>query len=327
MEFIVRLWDDRIGTGRHPSPQEFASRHLSTIARLRHFVTKFEIHNEPNHHERYEGWGSTDADARDFRSWYLEVLRLLRRGAPWAKFGFPGLAPNDPHRDLPWLDICKDAILESDWLGVHCYWQYDNMGSKEWGKRFLYYHEKFPGMPLEITEFGDSTPNVSSDRIAKEYPAYYRMLWMYPYVRSASAFILSSPDNAWAPFVWRKESGEMQPVVYAVGKAFRPSLDAPDYAAEFTHFEFPAEVDSGGVVTASFTLKNVGGLGWNAGGTNPVRVGYHWLSQDMKPVAAIKDERTPLPKDVLPGDKVSLQARAYPPASPGSYFIQWDLVK
>ncbi len=332
IEFIVRLWDDRIGTGRHPSPKEFVERHLPTIKQLHALnldppIVKFEIHNEPNHHQRYEGWGSTDADARDFRSWYREVLKRLREGAPWAEFGFPGLAPNEPHRDLPWLDICKDVILESDWLGVHCYWQYDNMDRKEWGKRFLYYHEKFPGMPLEITEFGDSTPNVSADKIAREYRDYYRMLWLYPYVRSASAFILSSPDSEWAPFVWRKESGEMQPVIYTVGKMFRPPLDAPDYAVEFLHFEFPAELGPGEVIEASFDLKNVGGLGWNASGTNPVRLGYHWFTQDMKPIAAIKDERTPLPKDVLPGETVSLHARAYPPASPGNYFIQWDMVK
>ncbi len=327
IEFIVRLWDDRIGTGTHPSPQDFVSRHLSTIKQLKPYVTKFEIHNEPNHHERYEGWGSTDADARDFRSWYLEVLRLLRQGAPWAKFGFPGLAINEPHRDLPWLDICKDAIEKSDWLGVHCYWQYDNMTSKEWGKRFLYYHEKFPKMPLEITEFGDSTPNVPADKIAKEYPDYYRMLWMFPYVRSASAFILSSPDKEWSPFAWRKESGEMTPVIYAVGNMHRPSLEGPDYAAEFLYYAFPQEVKAGGSLTAKFKLKNVGSLGWNAGGSNPVHLGYHWLSTSGNPVPASKDFRTPLPNDIMPGDTTSLQATAYPPANPGDYTIQWDLVK
>ena len=36
---------------------------------LRPYATKFEIHNEPNHVDLYEGWGPSLDQARDFNRW------------------------------------------------------------------------------------------------------------------------------------------------------------------------------------------------------------------------------------------------------------------
>lgn len=218
LEFIVRLWDDTFGVGKHPTPQEFVDKVAPYIKALQPYAVKFEIHNEPNHSERYEGWGPTNDDARDFREWYLEVLKRLRELFPWAKFGFPGLALNYPHRDLEWLRICREAVEQSDWLGCHCYWQYDNMLSEDWGLRFKKYHEMFPEKIIEITEFGDSTPDLPREEMARKYVEYYQELYKYPYVASACAFLASSPDPTWANFTWRSETGEFYPVVYAVGQ-------------------------------------------------------------------------------------------------------------
>lgn len=216
LEFIVRLWDKGFGPGQHPSPQEFVERVAPRIQALRPYAEKFEIHNEPNHFHRLEGWGSSDGHARDFRDWFLEVLRRLKELFPWAKFGFPGLAINYPHRDLEWLEICREAVEEADWLGCHCYWQYENHLSEEWGLRFRLYHKLFPHKTIEITEFGDSTPDLSPEDMARKYVEYYQELYKYPYVNSACAFIASSPDPSWASFVWRTEEGEFRPVVRAV---------------------------------------------------------------------------------------------------------------
>jgi len=232
LEFIVRLWDDRMGVKRHPSPQEFTQRLIPRIQELQPFATKFEIHNEPNHYQCYEGWGPTDEDAVDFRNWYMEVLRILRATCPWASFGFPGLAINYPHRDLEWLDICREAIEASDWLGVHCYWQYGNMLSEDWGLRFKKYHERFPTKRLEITEFGNTTPNLDPHEMARQYVAYYQEVQKYPYLGSACSFIASSPDPQWQPLAWRKESGEFLPVVHAVGAIPRPSLERERYFSQ-----------------------------------------------------------------------------------------------
>jgi hypothetical protein len=73
-------------------------------------------------------------------------------------------------------------------------------------------------MPIEITEFGDSTPGRPAEEIAQLYVQYYQELRRFPYIRSASAFLLSSPDPQWAPFAWREEGGGVRPVVDAVGR-------------------------------------------------------------------------------------------------------------
>jgi N-acetyl-anhydromuramyl-L-alanine amidase AmpD len=227
IEFIIRLYDDRFSRDRRPSPSQFLERMVPVINRLKPYAAKFEIHNEPNHVDGIEGWGPSDSHARSFRAWYLQVLTTLKKAFPWAKFGFPGLALNYPHRDLPWLDICRDAVLASDWLGCHCFWQYGNMLSINWGLRCERYHDRFPDMPIEITEFGNSTPNLPREEMARQYARYYQELNRLPYLGSASSFIASSPDPTWAPFVWMKEGGERMPVVDTVGKMERKPVEIP----------------------------------------------------------------------------------------------------
>jgi hypothetical protein len=159
MEFIVRLHDDRIGEGHHPTPQEFAERLIPIMKDLQPYATKFEIHNEPNHQDRIEGWGDTDENARDFNQWYQRVFDLLKAECPWALLGFPGLAI--PHRDREWIEICRPSVEMSDFLGVHAYWQTtqqepNNHLSRVWGLRFKSYHALFPDKVIDILEAGNS---------------------------------------------------------------------------------------------------------------------------------------------------------------------------
>jgi hypothetical protein len=225
LEFIVRLFDDRVRNRSRPDPASFVQRMAPIVDQLRPFCTKFEIHNEPNLASGLEGWGASDADARSFLAWYMHVLQALRRACPWAKFGFPGLAPNGPHRDLEWLGICGEAVRASDWLGCHCYWQYGNMLSDDWGLRFKRYHQRFRDKRIEITEFGNSTPGLAPEEMAQQYVRYYRELNKHFYLGSASAFIASSPDPAWTPFAWMREGGQMQPIVQAVGSMERKAVE------------------------------------------------------------------------------------------------------
>jgi N-acetyl-anhydromuramyl-L-alanine amidase AmpD len=230
IEFIVRLYDDRLRNDSRPSPAAFATKMVPLINSLQPYTDKFEIHNEPNHVEGIEGWGASDQDARNFCSWYMQVLTVLRQQCPWAKFGFPGLAmPDFLHHDLAWLDICRDAVEASDWLGCHCYWQYGNMLRDKWGLLFKLYHERFPDKPIEITEFGNSTPpkELPREEMARQYTRFYKELNQYPYLGSASSFIASSPDPAWVPFVWMKEGGERLPIVTAVRNMDRTPVEIP----------------------------------------------------------------------------------------------------
>lgn len=217
MDFIVRLYDGRISSGGSVPQEAFVDAMSPEIERLRGYTDMFQIHNEPNHFAGIEGWGSTDEDAENFTHWYKNVLSMLKERHPWAKFGFPGLALNQPHRDLPWLEICRNEIEASDWLGCHCYWQWDNMYNESWGLRFTHYHSRFPNKTIHITEFGNSTPGLPDDVMATEYTQYYNQLQYYEYLGSASAFIATSPDPTWAPFCWAWENGIIRPVVDAVG--------------------------------------------------------------------------------------------------------------
>ena len=225
LEFIVRLYDDRLRRDSRPSPAAFLARMVPIIEQLRPYASKFEIHNEPNYRDGVEGWGTSDESARAFLAWYMSVLQTLKQLCPWAEFGFPGLAPH--HRDLFWLEICQEAVRASDWLGCHCYWQYDSMRSEHWGLRFKLYHERFPDKRIEITEFANCTPpgEISAERFAMQYVEYYQELNWYPYLGSACAFIASSPEPQWKQFAWMNEKGEMRPVVQYVGDMDRNPVE------------------------------------------------------------------------------------------------------
>jgi hypothetical protein len=202
---------------------------------LQPYAVKFEVGNEPNHFRRYEGWGPDDADAESFKTWFMEVYDLLKTAHPWAELGFPALGtPDSVHRDRAWLEINREAIHKADWLGVHCYWQTYPDGATTMfdparGQCFTYYHALFPDKPLELTEFDNDNvvwdiPPLSPEELAAETVTYYQELFKYPYLRSASSFIMSSPDPAWDYFAWRGEDGTFKPVIAAVGGMYRPPL-------------------------------------------------------------------------------------------------------
>ena len=241
IDFVVRLFDAEVKEGRHPTPQNFASLFIPIMNRLHDecpYVAKFEVLNEPNHIGGLGGWGPEADKARDFSWWFLETYDLLKTACPWASLGFPGLAiPHgpEPGLDLDWIEICRNAVERSDWMGVHCYWQNPRYTERNhmadfWGLRFKAYHDKFPDKIIEITEFGNSNGQsgypVEPKKIAQEYVEYYRELFNYPYINSAASFIMSSLDATWGDqgFTWRKENGEFWPVVRLVGAMERPPL-------------------------------------------------------------------------------------------------------
>jgi hypothetical protein len=236
VEIITRLFDDRMNTGGHPTPREFADKMIPLMRALKPHCTKFQIHNEPNHHDRIEGWGPTKADAEDFNRWFLQVYKLLKESCPWASLGFPGLAiPNHHHKDRVWLDACREAIKQADWLGVHCYWQTPQPGQKgqmrdeRLGRTYKYYHNKFPNKTLEILECGNSNIHTagyhtSEEVIAQEYVEWLQELFKHDYINSASFFILSSQDQQWSFFSWRTEHNHIKPVVPWIAQMHRPPL-------------------------------------------------------------------------------------------------------
>lgn len=260
IEIITRLYDDRFGTDTYPSPEQFTDRQIPIIKSLRTYASKFEIHNEPNHLHRYEGWGQEDHHAQEFNAWFLRVYQLIKNACPWALLGFPGLAI--PHRDLEWIEICRPAVEQADWLGVHCYWQTPPGQEKNhltdfWGLRFKYYHQKFPAKILEITECGNSNIQadppiaISEEVLGRQYAEYYQELFKYPYINSAAFFILSSQDPNWDFFAWRSENGRIKPVGQMVGQMSRPPLTAS------TAGKITLPIDAGGTPTTIGGSQNI----------------------------------------------------------------------
>ena len=229
LEFIVRLYDDRIKENhQHPAAADFAAKMIPIMQSLQPYAAKFEIHNEPNHESGCEGWGASLEDARDFNRWFLDVFRLLKAACPWSQLGFPGLAPHHGgwRGDLDWLKACSDSVRKADWLGVHCYWQQEEVRVLERGRWFIEYHNLFPDKMLEITEFGNSTKQVGRDIQARHYADYYDVLQGYGiYLRSASAYLGTSPDPYWTDFFWgNPENNQCYEVVGKVGQLPRTEV-------------------------------------------------------------------------------------------------------
>jgi hypothetical protein len=228
VQFVTRLYDgSNFGVDHHPPPQEFCERISTHIDALSPYCLNYQIHNEPNHQARYEGWGDTEGDARDFDAWFCNVFNILKSAYPHCQFGFPGLAV--PHRDIMWLEICQNSIQKADWLGVHCYWQNiselnENHLNPNWGLRFIQYHAKFPGKPIYILEAGNSNLMndipLDPDRMAQELVDWYLEVACYDYVVAACPFLLSSPDQTWDNFgfTWIDRNGKFKPIVEAVAR-------------------------------------------------------------------------------------------------------------
>lgn len=231
MLIIERLYADM--RGGPPSPSQFVADHAARmIDRRDQFgVVDFEIHNEPNHLERIEGWGQTRGDAVAFSAWFIQVVDRLRQEVPGVRLGFPGLAV--PHQDLEWLEWARPAIETADWLGCHVYWQSPNgqttWRQKFWGKRYEYYHEAFPDKPIHITEYGNSNGQsglaLSREDQATQYAEWLTEAQQNPYLHSSCAFISTSPDPRWHNdgFTWASQSGAIYPVVAAVAAVPRSS--------------------------------------------------------------------------------------------------------
>jgi O-Antigen ligase len=88
----------------------------------------------------------------------------------------------------------------------------------------------------------------------------------------------------------------------------------------------PSPLPVGTDLTIALSIRNIGALPWAAGGKKPVRVSYHWMSEDAQEVVVLDGARSDLPGDVVPGAKVDLLATVTTPARPGSYLLWWDLV-
>lgn len=335
MEFIVRLYTDRLGKGNVIAPDDFVALFRDQINRLfqKFGVLKFEIHNEPNHPSGDEGWGASQQDALNFQAWYKRVFAGLRANHPWALLGYPGLAV--PHNDLQWLDWNREAIEMSDWLGVHPYWQTPPQArltfkSQDWGQRYLQYHAKYPHKLLEITEFGNSNgqgnPPIpfSRDEQREQYTEWFGAIMDQPYLGSAHSFLATSPDPRWVNegFAWGDNGGPF-PVAGSIGNLARGKR-APDWYYAFKA-TVPAQLGAGVELSFPATLGNGGRLPWIKAGAARCGISAKWVrvGADGKD-ELLKDGKQwlDLPHDMVSGDVISFRMKIVTPKSPATYKLR-----
>jgi hypothetical protein len=108
------------------------------------------------------------------------------------------------------------------------------------------------------------------------------------------------------------------------GAEYWPSL-APTFTSVQKQLGQKAEtfldgITPGKTVIIEVLVKNTGDLNWTL---DAFLLSYHWVG----PENIWDGERTPLPKNTAPGEKVTLNATLKVPATPGTYTLQWDMVQ
>lgn len=116
---------------------------------------------------------------------------------------------------------------------------------------------------------------------------------------------------------------------FAVNPDAQPE-PADEYAVTWGSQSTPGSMAAGSTSPVTLSLTNAGTATWNNSGGSPVRVSYHWKNGTCPGTAtAVWDGvRTNLPSNVAADAAVNgLQASVKAPNSPGSYCLQFDLVK
>lgn len=88
-----------------------------------------------------------------------------------------------------------------------------------------------------------------------------------------------------------------------------------------------SSIHAGETVTPTLQLRNRGERLWEAHGNSPVSVFYHWLSPDSQLAYIADGLHTPLPRDVAPGETITLPVTLRAPAQPGQYLLAWDMLR
>ncbi|MGA8032571.1 MAG: Wzt carbohydrate-binding domain-containing protein, partial [Casimicrobiaceae bacterium] len=83
---------------------------------------------------------------------------------------------------------------------------------------------------------------------------------------------------------------------------------------------------TGELVAKQVEIVNLGSERWASIGERCVRVSYHWLRADGS-IARFDGDRTPLDRDLQPGESTRLWVSVRAPDTPGEYVLQLSLVQ
>jgi hypothetical protein len=113
-----------------------------------------------------------------------------------------------------------------------------------------------------------------------------------------------------------------------LGQRLRWWRDGEWFRARYTLPAGTARLATGGTAELPVTVENTGTLAWPHAGQDAVALSYHWERSDAHGSHLdFEGRRTPLPRDVAPGDRLALAGRVKAPDEPGRYRLRWDLVR
>jgi SAM-dependent methyltransferase len=136
------------------------------------------------------------------------------------------------------------------------------------------------------------------------------------------------------PAYWKALCTSLEQHHYIVcrPRAQRPTTRRPGVLAAEIHIESPgpaARVTAGGSISVRLSIANTGDTRWlcddASGGWTRIGVRLYRDAQPREPVA-LDWHRAALPRDVEPGDTVSVTCQLPALDSPGSYVVAFDLV-
>jgi hypothetical protein len=99
------------------------------------------------------------------------------------------------------------------------------------------------------------------------------------------------------------------------------------YRGAFVSAKAQNTVRADDYVQVPLVLQNTGTQNWQARGTLPVRLSYRWLDGAGQAVLGVPALRTDLPHRVAPGHRVRARAPLLTPSTPGTYTLEWDLLR
>ncbi|WP_041276168.1 hypothetical protein [Desulfosporosinus acidiphilus] len=98
------------------------------------------------------------------------------------------------------------------------------------------------------------------------------------------------------------------------------------YSEKFSLNRKTLNCKPGQTITEKVVVTNTSNFIWPYDGSNPVHMSYHVLNTDKYSI--IDDGlRSSLPKDLLPGQKVTLSLIVKAPNQQGQYIVQLDMVQ
>lgn len=107
-------------------------------------------------------------------------------------------------------------------------------------------------------------------------------------------------------------------------------LPESGFQVEFVSHKVAPEMKAGKIVSADVTVKNISPVSWpskpDSKDRYAVNLSYHWLDRSGKTIV-FDGLRTPLPRDLKPGESADLKAAIQAPEKPGRYILEVTLVQ